>query len=500
MHPRHHAQQQPDKPAFIMAASGHVVTYAELEDQANRIAQLYRTLGLKNGDHIAVMLANEALYLPVVWAAQRSGLVFTCISTHLNDDDAQYILNDCKASALVTSSTYAKRLGDTSATILLVDADDQGSSDLRYLMDQHPAEPIADEQAGVDMLYSSGTTGRPKGVAVQLDGAGIEEMLPVMKGLAQLYGIDGDTVYLSTAPLYHAAPLRFNMLVMSMGGTCVIMDRFDGETALSLIEQHRITHSQWVPIMFSRMLKAGLRESNTCNLASHRVAIHAAAPCPPDVKQAMIDWWGPILNEYYSSTEGIGFTAIDSRQWLQHPGSVGRAVVGEIRIVGEDGGALPVGEPGQVFFAGGPAFHYFGDEEKTAEATNAEGWYTVGDIGYTDEEGFLYLTDRQSFMIISGGVNIYPQEIESVLITHPGVSDVAVFGVPSEQFGEEVKAVVEPAPGCASEAELRDTLMAFCRERLSGIKCPRSIDFDDALPRLPNGKLYKKQLRARYWS
>ncbi|MFV0276636.1 MAG: AMP-binding protein [Parahaliea sp.] len=387
MHPRTYALTNPDKPAFIMADSGETVSYGELEDNANRIAQLFRKSGLGNGDHIAIMLANEPLFFHVVWAAQRSGLVYTCISTHLNVDDAMYILANCEAKLLVTSSSYLQAMGDPRArapalaNVLLTDGARGAAMDLVSAMAEQPATAIADEQAGVDMLYSSGTTGRPKGVAVTLESTSIDEMLPVMKGMAALYGFDEHTVYLSTVPLYHAAPLRFNLLAMSQGGTCVIMRQFDGSVALDLIERFGVTHSQWVPIMFSRMLKAGLQQDRRRELSTHRVAIHAAAPCPVAVKQAMIDWWGPILYEYYSSTEGIGFTAIDSHQWLRHPGSVGQAVVGDIRILDEQGREQARGTSGLVYFANGPGFSYFGDPEKTAAARNSAGWYSVGDIG-----------------------------------------------------------------------------------------------------------------------
>lgn len=506
MHPRLIAQTYPERPAYIIAETGESISYGELEARANQIAHVYRQSGLQNGDHIAILLDNDVMMPLVVWGAQRTGLLFTCISTHLNQDDVAYIINDCQAKVLVSSSVLLAEFDELKSVIpgvgrvLLVDGSDVLGDDLQALAAGAPVQPVQDESPGVDMLYSSGTTGRPKGVATAPYSDNVLEMLPALAGLAHLYGFDHETVYLSPAPLYHAAPLRFNMIVMSNGGTCIIMRKFDPERALALIEQYRVTHSQWVPIMFSRMLKAGLAADNPYDLSSHRLALHAAAPCPIEVKQAMLAWWGPIIEEYYSSTEGIGFTTINSADWLAHPGSVGRPVFGEIHILDEQGQALPVGTPGLVYFANGPRFTYFGDAEKTASATSSEGWLTVGDIGYVDSEGFLYLTDRQSFMIISGGVNIYPQEVENALMSHPAIKDVAVFGVPSEQFGEEVKAVVEPLNKLIDREPLAADIMAFCRARLSAIKCPKSIDFIDNMPRLPNGKLFKKDLRARYQS
>lgn len=502
-HPRGFAQTHPDRAAFIMAETGETVTYAQLENTCNQLAHVLRECGLQNGDHLAILLDNELSMLEVVWAAQRTGQLFTCISIHLNEDDVQYIINDCTAKVLVTNKRMLQQLPGLRELIpdvqhiLLVDGDEAGCTDLYAAAAQKPVTPVTDEKPGTDMLYSSGTTGRPKGIEVTFKGENVEDFPKMLAGLAVLYGFDASTVYLSPAPLYHAAPLRFNMLVMTRGGTCIVMKKFDPEFALQLIEKYKVTHSQWVPIMFSRMLKAGLNNSSY-DLSSHRMALHAAAPCPVEVKRQMIEWWGPIITEYYSSTEGIGFTSVTSEEWLGHQGTVGRPVFGVIHVVDENGEEVPVGETGQIFFEGGPKFEYFGDKEKTKTAIDNHGWYSVGDIGYVDEDGFLYLTDRKSFMIISGGVNIYPQEVENALMPHPGIRDVAVFGVPSEQFGEEVKAVVEAANPDADKAALADDIMAFCKQHLSHIKCPRSIDFIDAMPRTPTGKLYKKVLREQY--
>jgi fatty-acyl-CoA synthase/long-chain acyl-CoA synthetase len=363
-----------------------------------------------------------------------------------------------------------------------------------------PTTPIADEVAGYDMLYSSGTTGRPKGIKRPFENSPIEQinesLLPLWTGM---FGLNADSIYLSPAPLYHAAPLRFNMMAITLGGTSVIMESFDAETFLKLVEKHKITRSQLVPTMFVRMLKLPDEVRARYDVSSLKGAIHAAAPCPIDVKARMIEWWGPILIEYYAGSEANGMTVSTSQQWLDHRGTVGRAVLGKVKILDENDRELPVGQIGTVYFAEGPAFSYHNDPEKTKRAHNARGWSTLGDVGYLDDEGFLYLTDRKSYMIISGGVNIYPQETEDVLITHPDVADVAVFGVPNEEMGEEVKAVVQPHDMTRAGKALEAELILFCRKHLSPIKCPRTIDFEADLPRTPTGKLVKRHLRDRYW-
>jgi acyl-CoA synthetase (AMP-forming)/AMP-acid ligase II len=324
--------------------------------------------------------------------------------------------------------------------------------------------------------------------------------------LAQaLYGFDGDTVYLSPAPLYHAAPLRYNMTVQRLGGTCIVMEHFDEEQALQLIEKYKITHSQWVPTMFVRMLKLPEEVRTRYDVSSLRCAIHAAAPCPVPVKEQMIDWWGPVLYEYYAGTEGNGFVQLNSEEWLAHKGSVGRPLNCEIHICDDDGAEVPVGEAGTIYFEAddpdAPQFQYYNDEKKTRDSRHPKHkhWTTLGDIGRLDEDGYLYLTDRKAFMIISGGVNIYPQEAENLLITHPKVADVAVIGVPNTDFGEEVKAIVQPMDWADAGPELEEELIAFCQSELSKIKCPRSVDFDKELPRHPTGKLYKRLIRDKYW-
>jgi acyl-CoA synthetase (AMP-forming)/AMP-acid ligase II len=505
MYPAVHAKETPDKPAYIMARSGEIVTFKELDDRSNRCAQLFRSLGLVPGDCIAFCMENHPRYLEICWAAQRSGLYYSAISSRLTASEAEYIIDDCGAKVFIASKAkgeLAAELAGRNPALearFMVDAAIRDYQSYEEAVAAQPAEPIPEELEGNDMLYSSGTTGRPKGVRVALTGkpAGTP---PALQLLVQgLYKAGGDSVYLSPAPLYHAAPLRFNLAIQRLGGTCIIMDQFDAIEALQLIEKYRATHSQWVPTMFVRMLKLPIEERSRYDVSSLQVAIHAAAPCPVPVKEQMIEWWGPVLHEYYAGTEGNGFCAIDSDQWLAHKGSVGRPLQGKVHILDEEGNKLPSGEIGTIYFGEGADFEYHNDPEKTAASRSKEGYTTLGDVGYVDEEGFLFLTDRKSFMIISGGVNIYPQETENLLITHPKVADVAVIGVPNDEFGEEVKAVVQPMDMSQAGPALAEDLLEFCRANLSHVKCPRSVDFDAELPRTPTGKLFKRLLKERYW-
>ncbi|MEA2757778.1 MAG: hypothetical protein QOH65_391 [Methylobacteriaceae bacterium] len=506
MHPSFHARTNPDKIAYQMAGSGEAITYRELDAASNRGAQLFRSLDLRPQDHIALLVENSLRFLEICWAAQRCGLFYTAISTYLTDAEIAYIVRDCGARIFILSSktghdvaALAELCGPdvkiyvSGETKLVLPSWDQAVA-------QQPATPIADEISGYDMLYSSGTTGRPKGVKPQFKNEPLGAINPLLVLLcAKMCGMSAETTYLSPAPLYHAAPLRFNLMSGALGGTSVIMERFDPEQFLTLIEKHRATVAQVVPTMFVRLLKLPDEVRRRYDISSLKSVVHAAAPCPVDVKAAMIDWWGPILVEYYGGTEGNGITIVNSQEWLAHPGTVGRTLLGEIKILDEAGQPLPPREIGGVYFSGGPSFAYHNDPQKTESAYTPEGWSTLGDVGYLDEEGYLYLTDRKAYMIISGGVNIYPQEAENVLIGHPTVFDVAVFGVPHEEMGEEVKAVVQLAPGAAADESTKEELMAFCRSRLSALKCPRSIDFEEELPRTPTGKLMKRLLRDRYW-
>jgi len=488
-----------------MAGSGKVVTYGELDARSNRCARLFRSLGLRPGDSIAFCLENHPRFFEIAWAAQRSGLYYTPVSSRLTPGEIAYIVNDCGARVFLTSAHKADEAAGVRAQIpqatarLMLDGAADGYASYEDALRSESPEALADEREGQDMLYSSGTTGRPKGVRLPLSGQPAGTPPPLLQLMSHLYATGPETVYLSPAPLYHAAPMRFCMALHRLGATTVVMERFDPCEALRLIERHRVTHSQWVPTMFVRMLKLPEEERARYDLSSLRVAIHAAAPCPIPVKEQMIGWWGPILYEYYAGTEGNGFTAIDSVEWLAHRGSVGRALLGEIHIVGSQGAELPAGEIGGVYFAGGASFEYHNDPDKTAASRNEKGWSTLGDIGYLDAEGYLYLTDRKANMIISGGVNIYPQEAENVLVTHPKVADVAVFGVPNADLGEEVKAVVQPLDMGEAGPDLERELLDFCRDQLAKYKCPRSIDFAAELPRHPTGKLYKRLLKDRYW-
>ena len=510
MHPYIHAGTHPDKPAFVMAGSGVRLTYRELEDRSNQVAQLLRSLGLKAGDHIAILLENHPRYFEICLGAHRAGIIYTAMSTRLTVGEAAYIIENCEAKLLITSQAMAalaeQLLPQTPglANRLMIDGTASGHASYEAALARHPATRIVDETAGGDMLYSSGTTGRPKGVWVPPESPAIDAMNPLIGICMKLYGMGEGTVYLSPAPLYHAAPLRFCLTTLRLGGTCVVMEHFDPEEYLGLVAHHKVTHTQLVPTMFVRMLKLPEASRKRHDLSSLKIAIHAAAPCPIPIKSQMIEWWGPVIWEYYAGTEGNGMTMVSSGEWVKHPGTVGRAVIGILKICDDDGTEMPIGVPGTVYFADGRPFEYHNDSDKTAGSRNRHGWTTLGDVGYVDAGGYLYLTDRKAHMIISGGVNIYPQESENLLITHPKVQDCAVIGVPNEEFGEEVKAVVQPRDmrdvqgdaGRALEAEL----IAFCREQLSPIKCPRSVDFEAELPRHPTGKLYKRLLRDRYWA
>ena len=499
-----YAAETPDRPAYIMANSGEAVTYAQLDRRSNQIAHLLRLSGVKRGDHIAMMMKNCVEFLQVAQAANRAGIIFTPISTHLKQDETAYIITNCKAKLFIASANLAEVAVEAAAAseglkrCLSVGGDIAGFESLNEQLASLPETPIEDEFLGAPMLYSSGTTGKPKGVYWAPHAEDIQTDHPMSGSVGAFFGFDVETIYLSPAPLYHAAPLHYNLMVLGLGGTSVIMEHFDPEQSLALIEQYQVTHSQWVPIMFVRMLKLPEAARTRFDLSSMKCAIHAAAPCPIDVKEAMIEWWGPVIVEYYSGSEGNGFTIIDSANWLTHKGSVGQALIGEPRIVSETGEVLGPGEVGDVYFANSRPFEYFDEPEKTRDAFNAQGWSTMGDVGYLDEEGFLYLTDRKNFTIITGGVNVYPAEIEGLLITHDKVADVAVFGVPHPEFGEEIVAVVQPLNWAEATEETRMELIDWMRERLSGVKVPRKLDFMEVLPRMDNGKLYKRHLQDAY--
>ncbi len=504
-----YAELFPDRPAFIMASTGAAVSYRELEARSNRLAHLLRAQGLRRLDHYAIFMENNDRYLEACGAGERAGLYYTCVNSYLTPEELAYIVNNSRSKVLITSRSRAevalRALEQCPHVTLALVVDDAGDGarlvDYRSAIAAFPDTPIADEALGTPMLYSSGTTGRPKGIVRPLPENPPSEPLPLFHFLTKLWHYREDMRYLSPAPLYHSAPQAAVSLTIRRGGTAVIMEHFDPEQYLALVEKYRITHSQLVPTMFSRLLKLPEEARRRHDLSSLEIAVHAAAPCPVQVKDQMIAWWGPIIHEYYGATEGLGFTACDSVEWLAHRGTVGRVLLGELHILDENGRPCPKGVPGEIWFKTATPFEYFDDPEKTAQARSPDGTMsTVGDVGYVDDDGFLYLTDRSSFMIISGGVNIYPQECENLLITHPKVADAAVFGVPNEDLGEEVKAVVQPAAGVETGPALERELIEFCQAHLARQKCPRSVDFTDELPRLPTGKLYKKALREKYWA
>ncbi|WP_241004342.1 acyl-CoA synthetase [Conexibacter sp. SYSU D00693] len=504
--PGAHVAQRGDRPAVVMAGTGETWTYADLDGYATRFARVLRDLGVGVGDHVALCLENRLEVVGVQWGAHYAGTFYTPISTRLGAEELGYVVRDCGAKVLVVSDATAERALEGVAdldglAVLTVGGERPGARALDDLLAVQGGAPLPDAVDGSEMLYSSGTTGRPKGIRPALPGTplGTTNILaPLLQGF---FAFDADSVYLSPAPYYHASPFKYCFTATGMGATVVLMERFDAEAALAAIERHAITHSQWVPTMLLRMLRLPDEVKARYDLSSHRVAIHAAAPMPVEAKHAMIDWWGPVLHEFYASSEAIGLCHCTSQQWLERPGTVGRAIMGKLEIRDpETGTLLGPGEEGLVCFAEGRPFEYHGDAEGTAEAYTAPGVATVGDIGRVDEDGFLFLTDRRSNLIITGGVNVYPQETEDVLAVHPKVADVAVIGVPNDDFGEEVRAVVQVADGVEPSDELAAELVAYTRERLADVKCPRQVDFRDDLPREPNGKLLKRKLRDAYWA
>ena len=496
-----------ERTAVVMAGTGQSVTFAELADRSRRLANAFGSAGLKRGGHVAILMENNVRYFEVVFGALRSGLYITPVSRHLTPDEALYIMDDCAAEALVTSKALGGMGKDIVGRLegvplrLMVDGVVDGYDSYEDTIAAQSTDRPEREPEGALMFYSSGTTGRPKGILPELGNSNFGTGSNPLVGLLQLaYAVTEESIYLSPAPLYHAAPLGWSLAVMQMGGTVVVMERFDAEATLRAIGQHRVTHAQFVPTHFVRMLKLDPSTRSGYDVSSLQLAVHAAAPCPVEVKQQMMDWWGPILHEYYAGSEGNGFCAVGPDEWLAHHGTVGRPLIGTIHILDEDGKELQTGQTGQIWFESDRTFEYHNDPEKTAKAFNERGWSSLGDVGYLDEDGYLYLTDRISHMIISGGVNIYPQEVENLLTLHPEVVDVAVIGVPNSDMGEEVKAVVIPRDPSRVDDGLEPTLIAYCRENLAHYKCPRSVDFVAELPRTPTGKLQKRKLRDHYAS
>ncbi|MCZ4314794.1 acyl-CoA synthetase [Comamonadaceae bacterium G21597-S1] len=498
---RQWAERVPDAAAVVDAQTGETLTYGALHLRSARFALHLIDRGATAGSTIAVLLPNGPRYLEVCWAARRAGLYFVPLSTQLKTAEIAHILGDSGARVLLTATQFLPLVRDidkeTMRRIGVIDVD--ARAEYEAIVDASGPPPVLPHRpTGRDFAYSSGTTGVPKGIRHALDAAASSPV--AARDWLAFFQFGPDTTYLCPAPVYHAAPLRFCLRCIECGGTVVIMRRFDAEAALRAIARWRVTHSQWVPTMFVRMLALPQEVRRRHDLSSMRIAVHAAAPCPVHLKRSMLAWWGPILWEYYAGSERNGVTLIAPEEWLRHPGSVGRAVLGRLHIVDDNGDTCAAGVEGSVYFSGGPSFTYHNDPDKTAAAHNAQGWSTIGDIGYVDPDGYLYLTDRRANMIISGGVNIYPQEAENCLLAHPLVADVAVIGVPHAEFGEEVRGIVQLHDPSLASSALALELMHFCRERLSHVKCPRSIDFDPLLPRTETGKLLKRLVRDRYRS
>ncbi|HUE60224.1 MAG TPA: AMP-binding protein [Acidimicrobiales bacterium] len=508
MYARRHASEHPDRPAIVMATSGRTVTFKEYEDRANQVAHLLRDAGLGRGDHISIFSENNPEMLEIQAAAERIGIYYTLVNSHLAPEEVAYIVTDSQSRALF-SSVARREVAEPAADgcpglerMFMIGLDSSSGRWEPYegAIRPLPVEPVSDESMGAPMLYSSGTTGHPKGIYRELPEGTPEDQPDQSPFFRYIWGFREGMVYLNPAPLYHSAPQRSVALALNLGCTSIVMEKFDPEQWLQLVERYQVTQCQMVPTMFSRLLRLPEDVRLKYDTSSLETIIHAAAPCPVPIKQAMIDWVGPVLNEYYAATEGNGCTFCTSEEWLKHPGTVGRCLLGTLMILDENGDQCPAGVDGTVWFAGATNFEYFRDPKKTADSRTADGnASTVGDVGHVDEDGWLYLTDRKSYMIISGGVNIYPQETENLLVTHPAVMDAAVLGVPNEDLGEEVRAVVQLVDPASAGPAVEAELIRFCREHLAAFKCPRTVDFVDELPRLPTGKLYKRLLREKYW-
>jgi long-chain acyl-CoA synthetase len=497
-----HAVGSPEKAASILIPTALSMSYSRLNDDSARLARVLRT-SLNFGDRVAILMENRSDYLLAAWAGRRGGLRTVPVNVHLTPGEVSYIIRNSNAKALITSAALSEL-----ATASIVDSelelffsvDDtfgQFQALEGVLQGQSPLAPSESAQ-GTYMFYSSGTTGRPKGILRPMPVAAFGSPTPQEELRRIQFGIDSATVYLCPSPLYHAAPLAWTVGVQAAGGTVIIMPKFDAETFLDSIERYRVTHAQVVPTHFVRLLRLPVEIRSRFDLSSLQSVVHTGAPCAPEVKREMIAWFGPIIHDYYGSSEGAGVTTVDSTTWLKKPGTVGKPISGQPHVLDDDGRELSYGEIGTIWFEGIERVQYHNDDKATTDFANEKGWGSVGDVGWLDEDGYLFLADRKHHMIISGGVNIYPQEIENELVLYPEIVDAAVIGVPNAEYGEEVKAVIQLAAGITGSDALKDQILAFCRTRLAGYKCPRSIDFVAELPRLPNGKLLKRRLRETY--
>jgi fatty-acyl-CoA synthase len=491
------------KPAVLLHPSGTAVSFDDLDAAANRLARFFGGAGLTSGDTVAVLMENNEHIHAVMWAARRCGLYYTMVNTHLSAAEIAYIIDDSGAKAVVASKNMlceeiADALpGGLPDIALVADASVPGWRRYPECVQDESPDRVVGEIDGQLLQYSAGSTGRPKGIRRPMNppaGQSVSLTTPVFQAL----GVTGESVYLSPAPTYHTAPAMWTMAAQSVGATVVMMERFDPEQALDCIQRYGVTHAQFVPTMFVKMLRLPEATRRSFDVSSLQRVVHAAAPCPPAIKRQMIDWWGPIVDEYYGSSEGAGISFIRAEEWLEHPGSVGKPMMGVPHILDDNGNELPAGEVGEIYYEGGYPFEYLNDDAKTAAARTPQGWVTVGDVGFVDSDGYLYLTDRRHHMIISGGVNIYPQEIENELVAHPLVVDAAVFGIPDEVMGQSVKAVVQLADPSQATDDLAQKLIGWLRERLAHYKCPKSISFEPQLPRTDAGKLYKKTLIEKY--
>ncbi len=494
MYPGTVARTHPDKVAVVVPGGGSQ-TYGELDERSARLAAALRQAGLGPGDTVALVLENRLEWAEAVWAPLRSGMWIAPLNWHLGSDELAYLLQDSKARAVITSAARLREFGDVVTgveTVLVLDADYEQS------LAAVERQPYDDDRLGARLLYSSGSTGRPKGIRGTMLDTHPAEVPPRLGGLMEKLGFSADTVFLNAAPCYHAAPFVFTLNSSCLGATTVHLERFDAEAYLAAIAEHRVTHAQLVPTMLVRLLRLPEEVRTRYDLSSLRVLVTSGAPCAPELKTAIEVWLGPVLHEYYGASEGYGVTHVSPQEAAERPGTVGRPVHGTAHITDDEGTEMSPRQIGTVWFGGMPEFRYDGDEEKSRRSRNDRGWATVGDLGYVDEDGFLYLTGRAGHTIISGGVNIYPQEIEDALAAHPAVVDVAVFGLPDVEYGERVTAVVQLDPSAVPGDAMAGELVEHVRGRLARFKAPRQVEFLEELPRLPSGKLNKTALRERY--